>query len=420
MSFKQGLMVSALALGVAAPAWAQADNLKKMMNVQATGASFEDVMIPQTGPMADQIRKNLEQVKLPPGFEIDLYAIVPNARHMAVGPQGTAVFVGTRKTDVYTVMDRDHDRVADDVQPFAPPLDLKVPNGVCFSKDGFLFVVEANEILVFPAAEFFHENPDVAVGVVVEQGKLIPPDEVSYNHGARVCRVGPDNKLYVSLGQPYNVPPKEKRELYNEYGIGGIIRMDRDGSNREVYARGIRNSVGMDFNPANGELWFTDNQVDGMGDDTPPGELNRITGPGQNFGFPWYGGGTVRTTEYQDEEVPADVVNPQLEQQAHAADLGMTFYTGKMFPEQYRGGIFSAQHGSWNRTTPVGARVMFTTLNEDGSAKESVPFAEGFLVAETGEYLGRPVDVAVAKDGSLLVSDDLVGAIYRISYKAPG
>ena len=119
---------------------------------------------------------------------------------MAVGPQGTAVFVGTRKTDVYTVMDRDKDRVADDVQPFAPPLDLKVPNGVCFSKDGFLFVVEANEILVFPAAEFFHENPDVAVGVVVEQGQLIPPDEVSYNHGARVCRVGPDNKLYVSLG----------------------------------------------------------------------------------------------------------------------------------------------------------------------------------------------------------------------------
>ena len=172
-------------------------------------------MIPQTGPMADQIRKNLQQVKLPPGFEIDLYAIVPNARHMAVAPQGTAVFVGTRKTDVYTVMDRDKDRVADDVQAFAPPLDLKVPNGVCFSKDGFMFVVEANEILVFPAAEFFHENPDVAVGVVVEQGQLIPPDEVSYNHGARVCRIGPDNKLYVSLGQPFNVPPKEKRDLYN-------------------------------------------------------------------------------------------------------------------------------------------------------------------------------------------------------------
>jgi glucose/arabinose dehydrogenase len=173
----------------------------------------------------------------------------------------------------------------------------------------------------------------------------------------------------------------------------------------------------MDFNPANGELWFTDNQVDGMGDDTPPGEINRITAPGQNFGFPWYGGGTVRTVEYQEEQPPAELVAPQVEQQAHAADLGMTFYTGSMFPESYRGGIFSAQHGSWNRTVPVGARVMFTSLNPDGSAKESVPFAEGWLVPDTGEYLGRPVDVEPLADGSLLVSDDLVGAVYRISHE---
>ena len=420
MGFKRGLMVSALALAVGAPAWAQDANLQKMLDVKTTGMSFEDVTIPQTGANAAQIRQNLKQVELPPGFSIDLYAIVPDARHMAVGPQGTAVFVGTRKTDVYTVMDRDHDRVADDVQQFAPPIDFKVPNGVCFSKDGILYLVAANQILFFPAAEFFHENPDVAVGVVVPDGQLIPPDEVSYNHGARVCRVGPDNKLYISLGQPFNVPPVAKRDLYKQWGIGGIIRMDRNGENREVYADGIRNSVGMDFNPANGELWFTDNQVDGMGDDIPPGELNRITGPGQNFGFPWYGGGTVRTTQYKDEEAPADVVGPQLEQTPHAADLGMTFYTGKMFPEQYRSGIFSAQHGSWNRTKPVGARVMFTTLNPDGSAKETVPFAVGFLDEDTGEYLGRPVDVAVLNDGSLLVSDDLAGAVYRISYNAPG
>ena len=417
MSVKRGLMVSALALGVAAPAWAQSDSLKKMMNVQATGASFEDVMIPQTGKKADQIRKNLEQVELPPGFKIDLYAIVPDARHMAVGPQGTAVFVGTRKSDVYTVVDRDKDRIADDVQPFAPPLDFKVPNGVCFSKDGFLFVVEANQVLTFPGAEFFHENPDVAVGAVVEQGKLIPPEFVSFNHGARVCRIGPDNKLYIALGQPHNVPPPDKQKVYKDWGIGGIIRMDRDGKNREIYADGIRNSVGMNFNPANGELWFTDNQVDGMGDDTPPGELNRITGPGQNFGFPWYGGGTVRTVEYKDEEIPAGVVNPVIEEAPHAADLGMTFYTGKMFPQQYRGGIFSAQHGSWNRSKPIGGRVMFTAVAPDGSATETVPFAEGWLVEETGEYLGRPVDVAPLSDGSILVSDDLAGAIYRIWYE---
>jgi glucose/arabinose dehydrogenase len=173
----------------------------------------------------------------------------------------------------------------------------------------------------------------------------------------------------------------------------------------------------MDFNPANGELWFTDNQVDGMGDDIPPGELDRATGPGQHFGFPWFGGGTVRTTEYKDSEPPADAVLPQVEMEAHAADLGMMFYTGRMFPQEYRGGIFSAQHGSWNRTTPVGARVMFTSLNEDGTAKETKPFAEGWLVQDTGEYLGRPVDVAQLPDGSLLVSDDFVGAIYRISYQ---
>jgi glucose/arabinose dehydrogenase len=376
--------------------------------------------VAQDDATAAQLRENLKQVELPPGFKIDLYAIVPDARHMAVGPQGVAMFVGTRKNKVWAVTDRDRDRVADEVKEFAPSIEFNVPNGLCFSKDGFLFVAEHNRVLVFPAAEFFYETPDVAVGEVVPQGELIPADEESFNHGARTCRIGPDNKLYVTLGQPFNVPPKEKRELYGEVGIGGIVRMDRDGKNREVFARGIRNSVGMDINPANGEVWFTDNQVDGMGDDVPPGELNRATGPGQNFGFPWYGGGTVRTVEYQDEEPPADAVMPEVEQVAHAADLGMTFYTGRMFPEEYRGGIFSAQHGSWNRTTPVGARVMFTSLNEDGSAKESKPFAEGWLVEETGEYLGRPVDVAQMADGSLLVSDDLAGAIYRISYEGGG
>jgi glucose/arabinose dehydrogenase len=410
-------MVSALALGVSGAAWAQADNMTKLQQMKTTGTSLAIPEIPQDGAKAEQLRENLKQVKLPPGFKIDLYAIVPDARHMAIGPQGVAMFVGTRKDKVWAVTDRDRDRVADEVKVFAPSIDFKVPNGPCFSKDGFLVIAEHNRVLVFPAAEFFYESPDVAVGEVVPQGELIPADEESFNHGARVCRIGPDNKLYISLGQPFNVPPEEKRELYDEVGIGGIVRMDRDGKNREVYARGIRNSVGMDINPANGEVWFTDNQVDGMGDDVPPGELNRATGPGQNFGFPWYGGGTVRTVEYQDEEPPADAVKPQVEQQAHAADLGMTFYTGKMFPEEYRGGIFSAQHGSWNRTTPVGARVMFTSLNEDGSAKESKPFAEGWLLEDTGEYLGRPVDVAQMADGSLLVSDDLAGAVYRISYE---
>jgi glucose/arabinose dehydrogenase len=171
----------------------------------------------------------------------------------------------------------------------------------------------------------------------------------------------------------------------------------------------------MDFNPANGDLWFTDNQVDGMGDNIPPGELNRQTAKGQHFGFPWYGGGDTRTNEYADSEPPADVVFPAVNMVAHAADLGMHFYQGSQFPAKYRGGIFSAQHGSWNRTTPVGARVMFTPVNEDGSPGETEVFADGWIDAN-GEYLGRPVDVVELRDGSILVSDDLVGAIYRISY----
>jgi glucose/arabinose dehydrogenase len=307
--------------------------------------------------------------------------------------------------------------VADEVKVFAPSIDFNIPNGVCFSKDGFLYIAEQNRVLLFPAAEFFYEGPDVAAFNVVKQGELIPVEEESYNHTARICRISPDQKqIYISLGQPFNVFAPEKMELYNKTGIGGIVRMDRDGKNREVFATGVRNSVGMDFNPKNGELWFNDNQVDGMGDEIPPGELNRVTAAGQKFGFPWYGGGKVRTTEYKDSEPPSDVVFPAHEYDAHAADLGLTFYTGKMFPKKYQGGIFSAQHGSWNRTNPVGARIMFTPINEDGSNGKTEVFADGWLL-ETGEYAGRPVSVTQMADGSILVSDDLVGAIYRIAYE---
>ena len=389
-------------------------NLDKLSNFRTTGTK-EFTVIEQGGAKADAIKAILEKIELPDGFSIDLYAIVPDARHMAVGTQGIVTFVGTRKTKIWAVTDRDKDRVADEVKDFAPSIDFAVPNGPCFSPEGVLYVAEQNRILSFPAAEFFYEGPDVAAFNVLKQGDLIPEDEVSYNHTARVCRIGPDGKLYVSLGQPFNVPAPEKAELYGEHGIGGIIRINQDGTGREVYARGVRNSVGHDFNPANGELWFTDNQVDGMGDDTPPGEINRQTTAGQHFGFPWYGGGSVRTVEYKDAEPPADAVMPAVEMDAHAADLGMAFYSGSQFPEKYRGGIFSAQHGSWNRTVPVGARVMFTPVNEDGSAGTPEVFAEGWLDGN-GEYLGRPVDIAQLRDGSILVSDDLVGAVYRISY----
>jgi len=406
-------LVSLAALMVATPALAQS-NLEKLGQFQTTGVT-EFKVIEQGGDYAAGIRENLQRINLPSGFKIELYAVVPDARHMAVGPQGIVTFVGTRKTDVWSVTDRNKDRVADEVKRFAPSIDFSIPNGPCFSEDGFLYIAEQNRVLVYPAAEFFYESPDVAAFEVVPQGKLVPVSEESYNHTARVCKIGPDNKIYISLGQPFNVPAPEKLDLYRQEGIGGIIRLNTDGTGREVYTYGVRNSVGHDFNPANGELWFTDNQVDGMGDDIPPGELNRQTAKGQHFGFPWYGGGDVRTNEYSDSEPPADVVFPAVAMQAHAADLGMDFYEGRQFPAKYRGGIFSAQHGSWNRTTPVGARVMFTAVNEDGSVGETEVFADGWI-DENGEYLGRPVDIAELRDGSILVSDDLAGAIYRISY----
>ena len=377
----------------------------------------DHTFIEQGGAKAENIKKVLANVKMPAGFKIDLYAIVPDARDMAMAPQGTVLFVGTRKDKVWVVSDRDRDGVADEVKDFAPSLDFDVPNGVKFSNDGFLFIAERNHVRMFPAAEFFYEGPDVVAVDIVARGELIPEDEESYNHTARVVDIGPDNKLYISLGQPFNVAPPEKAGLYKETGIGGIIRMDRDGSNREVYTYGVRNSVGHDFHPETGELWWTDNQVDGMGDDIPPGELNRQTAAGQHFGHPWFGGGTVRVADfgYDKQEVPEGIVHPAVETTAHCADLGMTFYTGKQFPSKYKNGIFSAQHGSWNRTTPCGARIMFTSIDDEGNASME-PFAEGWL-NENGEYDGRPMSVTQMKDGSLLISDDYAGAIYRISYE---
>lgn len=367
------------------------------------------------GAKADQVKKNLAKVKLPDGFHIGLYALVPDARHIAIGPQGVSTFVGTRKDKVYVVTDRARAMVGDEVKEFAPSLKKKIPNGPCFSKDGFLFIAEQNRVLMYPAAEFFYESPDVVAVPIVAEGDLIPKGDESYNHTARVCRIGPDNKLYIQLGQPYNVPAKDKVAPYRKLGMGGIIRMDRDGKNREVYAIGLRNPVGMDFNPKDKTLWTNDNQVDGMGDDKPAGEMNRITKIGEDFGFPYYGGGHTRTDEYAKDAAPANIVFPEVEQVAHAADLGLVFYTGSQFPAKYKGAIFSAQHGSWNRTVPVGARVMVTFLKEDGHvAGPSIPFAEGWN--ENGIYNGRPVDVAQLYDGSLLVSDDLVGALYRIWY----
>src|SRR5215831_18494669 len=229
-------LLAAVSAGGSAQAQNAPGNLEKLGQFKVTGASPNIPTIPQTGPKADAIRKNLTKIKLPRGFHIGLYALVPDARHMAVGPQGVVTFVGTRKDKVWAVTDRDKDRVGDEVKEFAPSITFAIPNGVCFSKDGFLFIAEQNRVLLFPAAEFFYEGPDVAAFVVVKQGELIPPEEESYNHTARVCRIGPDDKLYITLGQPFNVFAPAKMDVYKKAGIGGIVRMSREGKEREVFA----------------------------------------------------------------------------------------------------------------------------------------------------------------------------------------
>jgi glucose/arabinose dehydrogenase len=310
---------AAITLLVSGQAQAQT-NIEKLKQMKVATTDLNIPVVPQTGANANAIKENLKRVKLPPGFSISLYAVVPDARHMAVAPSTNMLFVGTRKTTVWAVTDRNSDGIADEVKSFAPSLKFSNPNGVCWTKDGFLIVAEHNRVLNFPAAEFFYEGPDVAVIEVVGQGKLVPPEEESYNHGARTCRVSDDGKLHITLGQPYNVQPKEKVALYEQLGIGGMVRLNPfDGSGREVVARGVRNSVGMDINPKDKTVWFTDNQTDGMGDDTPPGELNRITkAGGEHFGYPFIHGnnvqiaGTAAAPDLKDMKPPANWTKPQI------------------------------------------------------------------------------------------------------------
>jgi glucose/arabinose dehydrogenase len=381
------------------------------MNVPAL-ALLAAAALSATPAMADQaseIRATLGRVVLPPGFHIALFALAPGARALAVSPDGHDAIVGTTGSRVYRIPLDGPD--AGQTRRFAPAVTFKAPNGPCFGPGGALYIAEFNRIRRFPAKPggWDEQHPQD----VVPEGGLQPESATSLAHAARVCRFGPDGKLYVAIGQPHNVPTPDQQAFDEKWGLGAIWRMNADGSGREVFASGIRNSVGFDFDPADGVLWFTDNQVDRMGDDIPPGEINRAPRAGLNFGFPWYGGGHVRTREWARRTPPPGLVFPEVEEVAHAADLGMIFYRGDKFPAQWRG-IFSAQHGSWDRSVPIGARVMFTPAR-DGRARASAPFAEGWNTGRT-PYLGRPVDVAETPDGGLLVSDDQNGAVYRIFY----
>jgi glucose/arabinose dehydrogenase len=345
----------------------------------------------------EAIEANLKTIKLPPGFEIAVYAEVPDARSMVLGKPMGVLFVGTRQASVYAAIDRNKDRVAEEVVEVMT--DMHVPNGLAFNA-GFLYVAEQNRIGMYAAPEFdIYKQFRVAT---IHEGL---PDE--FLHGWRYLAIGPDKKLYVAVGSPCNICDVSDP-------AGTIMRMNLDGSEPEVYARGVRNSVGMDFHPKTGELFFTDNGGDGMGDNVPADELNHAPKAGLFFGFPFYAGGASQSPGYGDKTPPAEVTMPVLEFGAHHAALGIRFYRGKMFPAEYRGDAFVAQHGSWNRSDPAGYRIMRIRFDENGKAVGKEVFAEGWLQGD--EAWGRPVDIKELGDGSLLVSDDYAGVVYRISY----
>jgi glucose/arabinose dehydrogenase/predicted nucleotidyltransferase len=341
----------------------------------------------------------LERIKLPPGFRIEVYAGgVANARSLALSPNGT-VFVGTRQEGkVYAVVDRDGDRRADQVITIAEGLNM--PNGVAF-RDGALYVAEVSRVLRFDGIEARLNNPPKPVVVT----DALPRDR---HHGWKFIAFGPDGWLYVPVGAPCNICERDP----DRYAV--IMRLRPDGTGLQTFARGIRNTVGFDWHPQTRELWFTDNGRDWMGDDLPPDELNRAPRPGLHFGYPYCHGGTIPDPEFGDKRACAEFVPPVQNLGPHVAALGMRFYTGTMFPPAYRQQIFIAEHGSWNRSTPIGYRVTLVRLDGDRAVSYEV-FAEGWL--QGSRAWGRPVDVLVMPDGALLVSDDRAGVIYRISYR---
>lgn len=341
----------------------------------------------------------LSLIKLPPGFSIEIFAEdVPNARSLAIGENGT-IFVGNRTGgSVYAVVDSDGDFRADSLYTIASG--LYMPNGVDLM-DGDLYVAEVNRVLRFDEIESNLTDPPEPV--VVNDG--FPSDR---HHGWKFIRFGPDGKLYVPVGAPCNVC------LRDDERYASIMRMNPDGSDLEVYAEGIRNTVGFDWHPETDQLWFTDNGRDMMGDNIPPDELNHAPEAGMHFGFPFCHGGDIPDPEFGQQRSCGEFVLPAQKLGPHVAALGMRFYTGDMFPQEYRNQIFIAEHGSWNRSVPIGYRVMLVRLTGNEATSYEV-FAEGWLQGE--ERWGRPVDVLQLTDGSLLVSDDYGDRIYRISYQ---
>lgn len=364
----------------------------------------------------------LDRIQLPQGFSIDIYAEnIENARQMALGDNGT-VFVGSRKAgNVYALIDTNHDFKAD--KKIIVATDLFMPSGIAFHQ-GSLYVAEVDKIWRYPDIE--KSLPTIPKAELVFD-KL--PNKS--HHGWKFIAFGPDGKLYVPVGAPCNV-------CESELPFASILKLDPDsqltdnqltgsqqtqtqkaGSAQQdsmqttIVAQGVRNSVGFDFHPVTGELWFTDNGRDMMGDDLPDDELNRVSQTGQHFGFPYVHNNNIADPEFTNPEIAKLNTPPALTLGAHVAALGMEFYQGQQFPAEYKNTILIAQHGSWNRSNKVGYRIMKVVLNGN-TVSDYSPFATGWLNGE--QRWGRPVDVMTLADGSILVSDDFANAVYRISY----
>jgi glucose/arabinose dehydrogenase len=348
----------------------------------------------------------LSTVRMPPGFAISVYSDqVPAARTMALGDKGT-VFVGTfglltgkgNVGTVYAVRDTNGDGRAEEVTTIAKGLNQ--PNGVAF-RNGALYVAEMQRIIRYDGIESRLQNPPAPV--VVREGFLNEG-----NHQWREIAFGPDGKLYIALGAPCNI-------CQPDAPYGSIARMNPDGSGFEIFATGVRTSVGMAFHPGNGQLWFTDNGGDGLGDNIPSDELNHATGSGSHFGYPHCHQGEIVDAKFGSAGACGKYTPPAVKLGPHVAALGLLFYTGNMFPAEYKNELFIAQHGSWNRSNPLGYRIGLAHVHEGQFASGQRIFAEGWLQGK--QPWGRPVDLLQLADGSLLVSDDLQGHIYRITYR---
>jgi len=355
------------------------------------------VVVTIGGRESAQASPDLSAIQLPSGFSIEVWSDeVPNARSMTLGDNGT-VFVATRRDGrVFAVVPHAGRRPT--VLTLAENLDM--PNGVAFH-GGDLYVAEKHRITRY-------SNIEASLDRNLQPELVIDSLPTESHHGWRYIDFGPDGKLYISIGAPCNICDRD--------GFANISRMNSDGSEQEIVAHGVRNSVGFAWHPGSNELWFTDNGRDMLGDDLPPEELNRATAMGQHFGYPYCHGGDVADPEYGDQRDCTEFVAPAQELPAHAAPLGLLFYTGSMFPDDYNGQVLIAEHGSWNRSEKIGYRISLVRLQQNKAVGYEV-FADGWLQGD--EASGRPVDLLVLGDGSLLVSDDKNGAIYRISYSHP-